>query len=112
MTIVIDTIVVVGTASASVTIDAYVVDVLMRDLVQHDHSPSGFLVYLYLWRRTHGAGKDSARVSHQGLAEATGLSKSAVQAAVRNLVRRKLLRVARASVTAVPEYFVQRTWRA
>jgi hypothetical protein len=92
-------------------VDAYLVDVLMRDLVQHDRSPSGFLVYLYLWRRTHSAGRESVRVSHQRLAEATGLSKSSVQLAVKNLTRRKLLRVQRASPTAVPEYFVHKTWR-
>jgi len=50
-------------------------------------------------------------VSHNMLAEATGLSKSAVQLAVKNLVRRRLLRVHRASVTAVPEYVVQCPWR-
>ena len=96
---------------APLAVDAYLVDVLMRDLVAHDRSPSGFLVYLYLWRRTHASSKESARISHQRLAEATGLSKSAVQAAVRNLVRRRLLRVQRASPTAVPEYFVLKTWR-
>lgn len=96
---------------AFVSVDAYLVDTLMRDLVKHDRSPSGFLVYLYLWRRTHCAGKDSFRISHQKLAEAVGLSKSAVQAAVRNLVRRKLVRCSRKSPTAVPEYFVHKTWR-
>jgi hypothetical protein len=97
---------------ALVSVDAYLVDVLMRDLVAHDRSPSGFLVFLYLWRRTHSAGKASIHASHQRIAEATGLSKSAVQSAVRNLARRKLLRVQRASPTAVPEYFVLKTWRA
>ena len=29
-------------------IDDYVCDVLMRDLVGHDHQPTAFLVYLYL----------------------------------------------------------------
>src|SRR5437660_1391711 len=96
---------------AQLTIDAYLVDVLMRDLVSHDRSPSGFLVFLYLWRRTHSSNKESIHASHQRIAEATGLSKSAVQTAVRNLVRRKLLRVQRASPTAVPQYFVHKTWR-
>ena len=96
---------------ATLSVDPYVVDTLMRDLIQHDRSPSSFVVYLYLWRRTHAVSKESARVSHNMLAEATGLSKSAVQLAVKNLVRRRLLRVHRASVTAVPEYVVQCPWR-
>src|ERR1041385_7594092 len=33
-------------------LDRYVIDVLMRDLVGHDHTPSAFLVYLWLWART------------------------------------------------------------
>ena len=36
-------------------IDAYVIETLMRDLVQHDRQPSAFLVYLLLWQRSTGA---------------------------------------------------------
>ena len=106
-TVVTDTIVIVAT----VAIDTYLVDTLMRDLVAHDRTSSSFLVFLWLWRRTHALGKESHRISLARLAEATGLSKSAVQSAVRNLARRKLVRVARKSKTAVPEYFVHKTWR-
>ena len=52
----------------------------------------------------------SVQVSHQGMADETGLSKSAVQVAIRSLLRRHLLRSRRASPTAVPEYFVLRPW--
>ena len=97
--------------ASNVAVDAYVLDTLMRDLLAHDRSPSSFVVYLHLYRRTHGAGKDAARVSHAMLSEATGLSKTSVQAAVKNLVRRRLLRVHRASATAVPEYVVQCPWK-
>ena len=38
-----------------VTLDPYILDVLMRDLVGHDHTPSAFLVYLWLWGRTRAA---------------------------------------------------------
>jgi DNA-binding GntR family transcriptional regulator len=96
---------------SNVPIDAYVLDTLMRDLVAHDRSASSFLVYVHLYRRSFGAAKDAVRVSHQRLADATGLSKSAVQAAVRNLTRRKLVRVSKASATAIPEYAVLRPWR-
>ena len=89
-----------------ITLDRYVLDVLMRDLVGHDRSPSAFLVYLHL-----GIHTGTAKISHQQMAEATGLSKSAVQKGIRLLERRKLIRVRRESVTAVPEYVVLRPWR-
>jgi hypothetical protein len=91
-------------------IDEYVFDVLMRDLVGHDHSPSAYLVYLHLWSQTIGHRAKSARLSHQMVASATGLSKSAVQAGMRRLLRRRLVSVHRESATATPEYRVLRPW--
>lgn len=85
-------------------------DTLMPDLVLHDHQPSAFLVYLQLWSLSTGR-QWRVRVSHQAMAEATGLSKSAVQAAIRTLTRRRLIRSTRGSATAVPEYTVLRPWR-
>jgi hypothetical protein len=94
---------------AGCRLDSYVVDTLMADLVLHERSPSAFLVYLHLW---HAAGRRRAvPASHQSIALATGLSKSAVQSAMRVLVRRRLVRARRASITAVPEYTVLRPWR-
>lgn len=93
-----------------VSFDAYVLDTLMRDLVGHDRSPSAFLIYLTLWRRTGGRRRRGAAMSHRELAEETGLSKSAVQAALRLLTRRKLVVSKRASATAVPEHFVLKPW--
>lgn len=90
--------------------ESYLVDVLLRDLVGHDRSAAAFLVYLLLYTMTHGTGHRSARISLAQVAERLGLSKSAVQAALRILTRRQLLRVHHASRTAVPEYFVQRPW--
>ena len=95
---------------ASVAVDAYVLDTLMADLVGHDRQPSAFLVYLVLWRRTHGAGKDAAQVSLFDLATGTGLSKRAVQEALRWLSRRRLLSIQRESITAIPVYTVRRPW--
>jgi hypothetical protein len=92
------------------TIDDYVLDVLMRDLVGHDHAPAAFLVYLHLWSQTVGQRVKTARLSHQMVADATGLSKSAVQNGMRCLLRRRLVRVQRASVTAIPEYRILRPW--
>ena len=94
-----------------IAIDGYVIDSLMRDLVAHDKKPSAFLVYLYLWRRTLGEERATVHQSHQQLADATGLSKSAVQAAIRLLCRRRLLQSRRKTPTTTPEYAVLRPWR-
>ena len=96
--------------AAHYRLDAYLIDTLMPDLVLHDHQPSAFLVYVHLWCRG-GAGRTRVRASHQGMADATGLSKSAVQAAIRTLTRRRLIRATRESTTAVPLYTVQKPWR-
>ena|ERR1700722_15663720 len=96
--------------SLPLKLEGYVVEVLLRDLVGHDRSPAAFLVYLSLYTLTHAAGRRSVHLSLKQLAERTGLSKSAVQAALRILSRRQLLRANHATRTAVPEYFVQRPW--
>jgi hypothetical protein len=92
------------------TVDDYVVDVLMRDLVGHDRRPVSFLVYLWLAAQAR-AGKD-VRVSFQEMAESVGVSKSAAQAAVRWLIRRKLLQATKENATAVPCYKVLTPWKA
>ena len=93
-----------------ITLDSYILDVLMRDLTEHDKRPSAFLVYLYVWRCSVGAGQRLVALSHQQLAEGTGLSKSAVQRAVKLLKRRKLLTSVLKNPTAVPIYRVERPW--
>jgi DNA-binding GntR family transcriptional regulator len=93
-----------------VEIDAYVVDTLMGDLVGHDRQPSAFLVYLSLYRHTHGTGEPAAQLSLMDLATGTGLSKRAVQEALRWLSKRRLLSLSRESMTAVPVYSVKRPW--
>jgi hypothetical protein len=93
----------------NVHLDDYIIETLMPDLVLHDRQPSAFLVYLYL---LHAAGsRRRVRSSHQQVALATGLSKSAVQGAIRTLIRRRLVRSTRESQTAIPEYTVLRPWR-
>lgn len=96
---------------AGLEIDPYVVDTLMPDLVGHDRQPSAFLVYLMLWRLTHGAGVSSMQVALRDLAEATGLSKRAVQEALARLAKRHLIEVARDGITAVAVYSVLQPWR-
>jgi hypothetical protein len=73
------------------TIDPYVVDVLMPDLVGHDRRPAAFLVYLFLLRHTRPNRRGEVRASLQMIATRTGLSKSSVQNAIRHLQRRRLL---------------------
>jgi hypothetical protein len=90
--------------------DPYLLDSLMPDLVGHDRQPSAFLVYLYLAHRATRARARGVAVSLQELAADTGLSKSAVQAGLRRLVQRRLLRVDKAARTAVPVYTVLRPW--
>lgn len=91
-------------------LDAYVVDVLLRDLAGHDRSPAAFLVYLLLWRRTLGERERAVRLSHREIADETGLSKSAVQQALRILHRRGLVKSTRRHATDTPEHEVRRTW--
>jgi hypothetical protein len=93
-----------------VTVDPYVIDSLMPDLVGHDRKPSTFIVYLYLWRRTRSAAT-RAVASYQMMADGTGLSKSSVQSAVRALVRRKLVEVRRSTPTSAPSFSMVCHWR-
>ena len=90
--------------------DDYITDVLMRDLVGHDHKPVSFLVYLWL-AAEQARTKREIRVSYQQVAEAVGISKSSAQSAIKWLLRRKLLSVEKESVTATPVYRVCTPWR-
>jgi DNA-binding MarR family transcriptional regulator len=92
-----------------IRLDAYVTDVLLRDLVGHDHSPSAFIVYLLLWRL--GGARARVRLSHRDIAQESGLSKSAVQQALRHLRRRGLIESRRRHQTDTPEHVVVRPWR-
>lgn len=95
----------------SVSLDPYILDTLMADLVGHDRQPSAYLVYLALARRASGAHRQQVTIALQDIAEATGLSKRTVQTALVHLVYRRCVSVERASLTAVPIYTVLRPWR-
>ena len=69
------------------------------------------MVYLFLWRLAHGSGAATTQVALRDIAEGSGLSKRAVQGALGWLVKRRLIGVARASITAVPVYTVLRPWK-
>lgn len=93
-----------------IRLDAYVLETLLPDLVFHDRQPSAFLVYLHLWYLAAGS-RHPVEISHAGIASATGISKSAVQGAVRTLRRRQLVHVEQRTPTAVPRYRVLKPWR-
>lgn len=95
----------------TIAFDAYVIDTLMHDLIGHDRAASAFVVYLYLWRESLGRDLVSVQTSLRTIAEGTGLSKRGVQDALGVLSRRKLIGIARQSITDVPVYTVRRPWR-
>ncbi len=96
--------------ATNIQVDSYVLDTLMADLVGHDRQPSAFLVYLFLWRRTHGRSEATAQVSLLDISTGTGLSKRSVQEALRLLSKRRLLSIQREGITAIPVYTVLRPW--
>jgi hypothetical protein len=91
-------------------LDDYIIDVLMRDLVGHDRKPVCFLVYLWL-AAEEARRRNEVRISYEEMAESIGISKSSAQAAVRWLVKRKLLAVRKQTVTSTPCYTVRAPWR-
>jgi hypothetical protein len=93
-----------------IEIDDYVLDVLLPDLAGHDRSPAAFLIYLVLWKQLFRSAQRTIHMSLQDLASQTGLSKSAVQAGIRLLRRRALVKVTRTSATAIPQYELIRHW--
>ena len=95
----------------TVPIDDYLLDVLMRDLVGHDHQPAAFLVYLYLYRQAQQQKWRPVIASLRMVAEATGLSKSTAQIAVEKLRARQLIRSMKDYATAIPKYRILRHWR-
>src|SRR5205823_12122770 len=92
----------------TIPVDDYIFDVLMRDLVGHDRQPAAYLVYLYLYGQATRSKWNRVSASLRMLAEATGLSKSAVQSALDNLRRRELLATESDHATAIPRHRVLR----
>ena len=93
-----------------IALDAYLLDCLLPDLVGHDRRLASFVVYLYLYRQAAQQANWSVRLSHQSIATATGLSRSAVQSALGHLQKRQLIATSRPHATAVPVHGVLRPW--
>jgi len=96
----------------TIAIDDYVLDVLMRDLIGHDQQPAAYLVYLYLFGQAGRKKWKPVVASLRSLAEATGLSKSAIQIALATLRRRELIVTTRDHATATSRHRVLRHWRS
>jgi DNA-binding GntR family transcriptional regulator len=94
-----------------IELDPYLIDTLMPDLVGHDRQPSALLVYLLLWRLTHGTGVTTVQIPLRDIAAGTGLSKRAVQEALSRLVKRRLIEAVREGITAVAVYTVLQPWK-
>jgi hypothetical protein len=77
------------------SLDEYVVDVLMRDLIGHDRRPVCFFVYLWLSVEQQRR-KNEVEISYRELAW---------------LLRRKLLATVKRTSTATPRYTVLTPWR-
>jgi Helix-turn-helix domain len=95
----------------TVSIDDYVLDILMRDLIGHDQQPAAYLVYLYLYSQAARKKWKPVVASLRTLADATGLSKSAIQIGLANLRRRELIVTTREHATATSRHRVLRHWR-
>jgi DNA-binding MarR family transcriptional regulator len=83
----------------------------MRDIVGHDQQPAAFLVYLYLYGQAARKKWKPVPASLRMIADATGLSKSAVQNALETLRRRELIVTTSNHATAVARHRVLRHWR-
>jgi hypothetical protein len=94
-----------------VPIDDYVLDVLMRDLIGHDQKAAAFIVYLHLYSQAARNKWHRISASARTIADATGLSKSAVHAGLTHLRRRQLIATTAEHATATPRHRVLRHWR-
>jgi hypothetical protein len=64
----------------------------MRDLVGHDQQPAAYLIYLHLYRQAARNKWKPVSASLRTLADATGLSKSAVQDSAREIAPARINR--------------------
>ena len=83
----------------------------MRDLVGHDQQPAAYFVYLHLYGEAARNKWKPVTASLRILADATGLSKSAIQTALETLRRRELIVTTSDHATATSRHRVLRHWR-
>lgn len=92
----------------TLSVDRYVIDTLMRDLVGHDRRPSAFLVYLAVLAQAEIGVRG---MSYAELSEYAGLSRRATQDAISHLSRRKLIEVIRPGPTETAVFRALTPWR-
>lgn len=92
------------------SVDAYVIDSLLADLVGHDRRPAAFVLFLFLWRKTRG-GSRPAVLSLGMMSDGTGLAKRTVQQSLQHLERRGLVDSRRATSTSAPSLRLHCQWR-
>jgi DNA-binding MarR family transcriptional regulator len=83
----------------------------MRDLIGHDQKPAAFVVYLHLYGQAARHKWRHISASVRTIADATGLSKSAVHGALTHLRRRQLIATTVNHVTATARHRILRHWR-
>jgi len=98
--------------SETIPVDDYIIDVLLRDIAGHDRQPASYLIYLYLYGQATRKKWKPVAASLRTLADATGLSKSAIQIALATLRRRELIVTIRDHATATSRHRVLRHWRS
>lgn len=86
-------------------IDAHIAINLNREI----QNPAAVVVYLYLLS-FEGSIKGPVFLSHQKLADHTGISKSTIQRIVRDLETLGLVAVTRLKATSEPGYEIRRPW--
>jgi hypothetical protein len=94
--------------NATVTLDRYVLDNLMADLVGHDRTPAAYLIFLVVWSAGDGG---AVALSYTDLAARSGLSRRTIQSACRHLERRELLSIDRDGPTDIARYRPATPWR-
>ena len=97
-------------AIARLSLDPYIIETLMPDLVGHDRRPLAFLVYVILWRRANAGRSRSEEIPLRAIAEGTGMSKRAVQNALGSLARRRLVTASHSTPTSAPTFMIHRPW--
>jgi hypothetical protein len=91
--------------AAPLSLDRYVVDVLMPDLTGHDRMPSAFLVYLLIEATEAGE-----PLGYSAIAERTGLCRRTCQDAIAHLERRGLIAIERRADNEAARFRPLRPW--
>ena len=93
-----------------ITLDAYLFDCLLPDLVGHDRRAASFIIYLHLYRHASQQANWSVRLSISRLPPPLASHKAPSKRTSAHLQNRQLIATSRAHPTAVPLHRVLRPW--